>query len=45
MLMEIFRQMAQRGAIDEQKKEWAPPPAVSGGNDEDESDYGDSDSD
>ena len=49
MLVEIFRQMAMRGAIDEQRKEWVQTPTVSAnpsaGIDEEESDYGGSDSD
>ncbi|KAF8150486.1 hypothetical protein K438DRAFT_2085143 [Mycena galopus ATCC 62051] len=47
-LVEMFRQMVMRGAIDEQKNEWTPMPQVVSDNpafDEDQSDYGDSDSD
>ncbi len=46
MLLEVFRQMAERSAIDEQRNEWIQAPVVSGnqeGSDFDESDYGDSD--
>jgi hypothetical protein len=50
MLVEIFRQMAMRGAIDEQRKEWldfrvqavAANPAI---NEEEVSEYEGSDSD
>ncbi|KAJ7270108.1 hypothetical protein B0H12DRAFT_1216172 [Mycena haematopus] len=46
MLLEVFRQMVERSAIDEQRNEWIQAPVVSGnqeGSDFDESDYGDSD--
>ncbi|KAJ6593339.1 hypothetical protein B0H19DRAFT_1246126 [Mycena capillaripes] len=48
MLVEIFRQMAKRGAIDEQKKEWPDfrvQAAAANPEIDDESDYGGSDSD
>ncbi|KAF7362374.1 hypothetical protein MVEN_00584200 [Mycena venus] len=55
MLVEVFRQLAMRGSIDEQKEEWPepkapiPPPDAASGVDEveqeEESDYGGSDDD
>ncbi|KAJ7150566.1 hypothetical protein C8R43DRAFT_1128038 [Mycena crocata] len=43
-LVDVFREMAKRGAIDEQIKEWPGQSIVRNGDDEEESDYDCSDS-